>query len=311
MSIALLPAVAPPPAFARVDGDRHLLALWLDGRPPSTVAAYGREAARLLAWCDRAGCELRGLTLDRLQAFVLELPAGAPGRRRSIAAVKSLIGFGHRIGYLPWDVAAPVRKPPAPDRLSARILSRAQVLDLVRGATGALERAVLVTLYLAGLRVAELAGLRWGDLTERSDLGAGWSQATVTGKGGRTRTVALPPRVAVLWGLLAPDGPDPSSWIIQPAASRQAVVRGLQRTVSRAGRRIGVRGLSPHWLRHAWASHGIDAGVEWSVIQAQGGWADARTMGRYLHARPRRSVGAALDWEEDPDGSIPTPPHEP
>jgi integrase len=132
------------------------------------------------------------VTLGDLQAFAAGLEAAglAPASRRlTLAAVKSLLAFGQRVGYLRFDVGAAVKLPPVKDALAERILDREAVLRLIDREPDARNRAVRRLLYAGGLRVSEACALRWRDLQPRDDVG----QVTLYGKGGKTRVVLLSP----------------------------------------------------------------------------------------------------------------------
>jgi integrase/recombinase XerD len=100
--------------------DAHLVSLWLHGRPAHTQRAYRRDAARFLAIVDRP---LRQVAVGDVQAFIDTLQELAPASQaRAIAAVKSLLAFGHQLGYLPFDVGRVVKLPHVKDTLAQRIL---------------------------------------------------------------------------------------------------------------------------------------------------------------------------------------------
>ncbi len=110
-------------------------------------------------------------------------------RARSLSAVKSLLSFGCRIGYLPFNVGAPVRLPRLKDTIAERILAEEQVLKMLTLEAKPRNAALLRLLYGAGLRVSELVGLRWRDVVERDDA------AQVTARGarcGRSGTMPAP-----------------------------------------------------------------------------------------------------------------------
>src|SRR5687768_2369532 len=82
--------------------DGQVISMWLHGRPPTTQRAYQVDAARLLQF---VGKPLQEITLGDLQDFADHLVALAPATQaRKLAAVKSLLSFGHRLGYLRFDV---------------------------------------------------------------------------------------------------------------------------------------------------------------------------------------------------------------
>src|SRR5215218_1909183 len=89
--------------------DDHLIELWLHERSPHTQRAYRADVERFRR---RAGKLLRTVTLADLQDFANSLTGGAAASRyRTLSAVKSLLAFGHRLGYLPFDVGRALRLP--------------------------------------------------------------------------------------------------------------------------------------------------------------------------------------------------------
>src|SRR5437867_9922804 len=165
--------------------DEQLLKLWLDGRSPNTQRAYASDASRFRSF---VGKPLQAVTLADLQDFADCLWALAPASQcRVLSSVKSLVSFGHRIGYLAFDVGRPLRLPANRNRLSERILAEGAIHKILALEQSRRNRALLRLLYAAGLRVSELCALTWQHLQERDDAG----QVTVLGKGGKTRTVLL------------------------------------------------------------------------------------------------------------------------
>lgn len=169
--------------------DERVIQMWIHGRSAHTQDAYTRDIQRFLQFVD--GKPLSSVTLQDLQAFADALAQEnlAPAtRHRRLSAVKSLLAFAHRIGYLPFDVGRPLRLPPRKNTLPERILTENETHRMIALEPNRRNRALLMLLYGAGLRVAEACNLRWRDLQARADGG----QVTVFGKGGKTRTVLLP-----------------------------------------------------------------------------------------------------------------------
>jgi integrase/recombinase XerD len=145
-------------------------------------------------------------------------------------------------------------------------------------------------LYGAGLRVSELCGLRWRDVVERDDSG----QITVYGKGGKTRHVLLSvgtwDALSAIRGDAGEEAPIFLSRKGSPLCTSQAF-----RIVRAAARRAGSdKDVSPHWMRHAHASHALDRGAAVHLVQATLGHSSVATTGRYLHARPTESSSKYL-----------------
>jgi integrase/recombinase XerD len=141
-------------------------------------------------------------------------------------------------------------------------------------------------LYVSGVRVSEICGLKWCDALARQQGG----QITVFGKSGKTRTVLLKPKV---WQhLLSLRG---EAKAVEPVfRSRKGGgaldISQVRRIVYAAARTAGLeQKVSPLWMRHAHASHALDRSAPIHLVQATLGHASVSTTGRYLHARPSES----------------------
>jgi len=219
----------------------------------------------------------------------------APASRyRTLSAVKSLLAFGHRIGYLPFDVGRVLRLPAVRNRLAERILPEADLHRILSLEAKARDRALLILLYASGIRVSELCGLSWRDLQANGDGG----QVTVFGKGGVTRAIQLPASVWKLLNGLRGEKAGPDDPVFRSRKEKNggrlrplAVLRVVRKAAARAGIELPV---SPHWFRHAHASHALDRGAPIHLVQATLGHASVATTGRYLHARPNDSSSRFL-----------------
>ena len=177
-SISSVPqAIAIPP---QATSDAGLIALWLGNyRSANTRGAYGSDAEAFVRF---VGKPLRETTLGDVQAFAAAVANLAPATvARRLSSVKSLVGFAHRLGYLQFDVAAPVQLPAIKDDLAQKILTEWQVQRMLEAERHPRNAAILRLLYSSGMRVSELCGLRWRDLQERDQGG----QITVLGKAAR------------------------------------------------------------------------------------------------------------------------------
>ena len=290
---AIVPTVpAHVPGAPQASSDDQLLAIWLHGHSEHTVRAYGADVERFRAG---AGKPLRQIILADLQAFADSLSNLAPASRyRTLSALKSLLAFGHRIGYLPFDVGRALRLPAVRNRLAERILSEADLHRILSLEPNARNRAILTLLYASGVRVSELCGLSWRDLQPNGDGG----QITVFGKGGVTRSIQVPASVwKLVIGLRTPkavgnDAVFPSRKGKNGGRLRpMAILRIVRQAAARAGIELPV---SPHWFRHAHASHALERGAPIHLVQVTLGHASITTTGRYLHARPNDSSSRFL-----------------
>jgi site-specific recombinase XerD len=303
--------VPPSAAPRQAETDEQLVGLWLFGRSPHTVRAYRREAGSFLAFLGARGRGLTTGTLGDLQAYADGLAGLAPAsRQRALAAVKSLLTFGQRVGYLPVNVGAAVKLPPVRDALAERLLARERVTRLIALEPDPRDRALLLVLYVGGLRISEAVALRRRDLRPRDDPPGAGGQLAVQGKGDKTRYVLLPVAVwrelAALCGLDGPAGAPgaepgdavPDAPVFRSKRSPGPLdVRTARRVVKAAARRAGLpEGTSPHWLRHAHASHALDARAPVHLVRDTLGHASLATTSRYAHARPGDSSALHLGY---------------
>jgi integrase/recombinase XerD len=282
---ALLPAV---PA----DASERLITQWLHGRPPHTQRAYRREAARFRAFVG-PDIALDRVTLADLQSYadhLAEQPLSAASRARALAAVKALLAFGHRLGVLPVNAGAALRLPPVRRGLAARILPEADVQRLLALTSTSRDHALLRLLYASGLRVGELVALRWRDLLPHGESGV----ISVWGKGAKERTVLLPGTIwRELQGLRGEA--EDAAPLFRSRKGKPLSDRQVERVVRAAAVRAGITlPASPHWLRHAHASHALDRGAPLPLVRDTLGHASVATTGQYLHARPGESSGTYL-----------------
>jgi integrase/recombinase XerD len=275
---------------AQANNDHQVVTMWLHGRPATTQRAYLFEVQGVLAILNKP---LAQITLGDLQDYFSGLTYLAPASQaRAINAIKSLFSFAQKIGYLSFNPAAAVQGPKVKNALAERILPEAQVHRLLTLEPHPRNRVLLRLMYAAGLRVSEACGLKWRDVQEREE-GAG--QITVYGKGGKTRVVLLSPET---WGeLISIKGEGGADDPVFASRKGKGHLHPSQvkRIVEAAGKRAGIEApVSPHWLRHAHASHALDRGAPIHLVQATLGHASVATTGKYLHARPDDSSARYL-----------------
>jgi integrase/recombinase XerD len=174
--------------------------------------------------------------------------------------------------------------------LAERVLSEESVQQLLVADAGQRDSILLTVLYLGGLRVSEATGLRWRNLHSHGDAG----QISVFGKNGKTRAVTLPPQ---LWTVLTSlRGSAGSEDPVFRSRGGKSLDRGRVRVIMRrVAEQAGITSpVSPHWLRHAHASHALDHGAPIHLVQTTLGHASVSTTSSYLHARPGDSSARFL-----------------
>jgi integrase/recombinase XerD len=263
---------------------------------PHTLEAYGRDLARLEAHAARRRRGVVALRQADLAAFIGDLRGQGLGPRsvaRAVHAIHGLYRFAVREGRLAGDPMENLKAPRAFKALP-RYLSAAQVEALLGTpdtgtALGLRDRAMLEVLYATGLRVSELIGLRVGDL----DMEVGI--VTCFGKGGKERLVPLG-EIARAWvrryldqvrPLLA--GPRSPAALFLSRRGGPLSRMGLWGIVRRHAVTAGVeRILTPHVMRHSFATHLLEGGADLRAVQAMLGHADISTTQIYTHVTRER-----------------------
>jgi integrase/recombinase XerD len=296
--------------MATLERSRHITELTFDflgylelerGLSRNTLEAYRTDLHQFAEFLERRSLDpLEAKTTD-LSAFVSELATGAPSRpaaapatlQRKIACLRSFYRHLRREQIIEHDPAAELRAPRSRGRLP-KVLSRdevARLLEQPRGTSaGALrDRALLETMYACGLRASEAIGLELSEL----DLEAGILRAR--GKGSKERIVpigskaieALQTYLEQARPRLVGIRPEPRVFVNLRGGglSRQ----GLYKIVRRHARTAGLEHrMSPHTLRHTFATHLLSGGCDLRSLQEMLGHADIGTTQIYTHLSTER-----------------------
>jgi integrase/recombinase XerD len=262
-----------------------------------TLESYSRDLQRLGEFA--AGLQTRVDRLDRhdLERFVDSLMNEGLSPRsvaRTVAAVRGFYRFAVLAQHLSTnpadDLQAPRAWPALPKLLGVEEVERLITEPDVSTARGLRDRALIEVLYATGLRVSELIHLRAGDL----NLEAGY--LSTTGKGNKQRIVPVGDRAAewltkyIREGRPALIRKRASPWLFVNAKQGTSLSRvGFWKILKGYGRKAGLsRTLSPHVLRHSFATHLLENGADLRSIQMMLGHADLSTTQIYTHVLEAR-----------------------
>ncbi|MCJ2088217.1 site-specific tyrosine recombinase XerD [Methylobacterium sp. E-005] len=285
------------------------------GAGANTLAAYRRDLDDYLGYLARAGIDLDDVEAGTLRAFLADLETRglkASSAARRLSCVRGFHKFLYAEGLAEADpsvaVSGPRRGRVLPKILSVaevdRLLSVAQAAAQAEQAPGPARRArrmmcLLELLYATGLRVSELVALpREAGATRERYL-------FIKGKGGRERLVPLTEAARVAMAAHLAAVPEESAWLF-PADSdsghltRQAFARDLKAVALEAGLRPDR--VSPHVLRHAFASHLLQNGADLRIVQELLGHADISTTQIYTHVLDERLKAMVRDLHPLMDG---------
>lgn len=269
------------------------------GLAGNTVDAYRRDLTVFAEAMRRRGrTSVRSVTRRDLLAYLSEQQAGglAPATmERRLVAVKVFFAYLLNEGLVETDVAAVMRLPRQFSLLPG-VLDEPETIRLLEAAEGRTplgirNRAILELFYACGLRVSELTALRTDDLDTDSGL------VRCTGKGGRQRVTPVGSS-ALAWieryrgevrpALAAKGGtPDPRLFLTRRGTgfTRQGIWKMIRNHARSAGI---VKRVTPHTLRHTFASHLLAHGAELRLIQELLGHADIATTQIYTHVDRER-----------------------
>ena len=261
-----------------------------------TIESYARDLASLGRYAEEQDLAIERFSRQDLEAFVRALMGSGLSPRstaRAVACVRGLYRFlvlDRRLEASPADdLRAPRAWPALPRFLSVDDVDRLMAQPDVSTPRGLRDRAMIEVLYATGLRVSELVALRQPDL----NLEAGY--LTCTGKGDKQRLVPLGDQ-AVDWvrryvrdarGALLKGRASPRLFLNARGGALSRV--GFWKILKGHGLQAGLpRGLSPHVLRHSFATHLLDRGADLRAIQMMLGHADLSTTQIYTHVLDAR-----------------------
>jgi integrase/recombinase XerD len=263
---------------------------------PNTVEAYSRDLAALADFAERKNRAIEALERRDLEAFVRSLMTGGRSPRsvgRAVATIRGFYRFLAASALVPADPSADLRAPRAwpalPKALGLEEVDRLLEVPDASTPLGVRDRALIELLYATGLRVSELVGLRPSDV----NLESGY--LTCTGKGDKQRMVPIG-HTASEWvdrymrdarpELVRRSG---GPWLFVNARGRGLSRVGFWKILKAYGRQAGIsRGLTPHVLRHSFATHLLERGADLRAIQMMLGHADLSTTQIYTHVLEAR-----------------------
>lgn len=301
----LLPALGsenvPPPARELVPGSRSSRAVvpklgpnpswdqyvdvWLEDKSSETCRKYDRAVRTLRAFVNDIPPE--SVTLQQLRQYRTYAMENFTERSRRdyIVAVRSFYVFLFDQQIITRNHGKAIKVPPKPVASGQeRALTRLEVQQILDNAKG-MSKHMFATMYYAGLRINELRQLSRTRVTE---LGNGKLKLSVDGKGCKARDICMGTTGSdILRGWLGMGGVEELLFPIAASSIRRRLKTVLKRAKLPSH-------ISPHWLRHAFATHAYEAGVQLVALSKVLGHSSVKTTLAYIHSDPQ-SVGDALD----------------
>jgi len=263
-----------------------------------TLESYGSDLKRLERWANKTGSEVAGLTRPDMRKWIAHLSREglAPSSvARAVSAARGFFQFLMRDGHIKHQ---PTEDLDTPQKFSylPRFLTEDEI-DLlfstpdVKTKEGIRDRAMLELMYAAGLRVSELVSLKQGDVDVHTGV------VVCHGKGSKERRVPIG-KSAIRWLQLYDSV---KAGYGEPAYPNLFLDRGkpLTRqfawaTIKKHAAKVGLKNVSPHTLRHSFATHLLQHGADSRSVQALLGHSDISTTQIYTHITDRH-LRAAYD----------------
>ena len=275
--------------------DQFLDALWLErGLSENTLSAYRSDLYSYAGWLASASRDLLQSRPEDILAYLATLTGkSARTSARRLSSLRRFFQYLAREGRIDHDPCARIAAPrigrPLPKSLTEEEVESLLNAPDTATATGQRDRAMLEVLYATGLRVSELVGLQLGQVNLRHGV------LRVLGKGNKERLVPLGEEASDWVEKFIRQGraellPGPPVDTLFPSRRGRMMTRQtFWHAVKRHARRAGIgKALSPHVLRHAFATHLLNHGADLRVVQMLLGHSDISTTQIYTHVARER-----------------------
>ncbi|HEY9855987.1 MAG TPA: site-specific tyrosine recombinase XerD [Stenomitos sp.] len=262
------------------------------GLSEHTLAAYNNDLRQYIEFLH--GHEIQGwgqttrMTITGFTKELRERGLAATSIARKIAAIKTFYQYLLREKLMDRDPSAEVERPKTA-RYLPKVLNQSEVTRLVEQPTDLRDRAILELLYAGGLRVSELTRINLQDL----NLTTGYVRCF--GKGSKERLVPINrAAITALEAYLTQVRPKSKARPTERAlflnyAGRRLTRQGIWKVVKEAAKEAGItKDITPHTLRHSFATHLIENGADLRSVQEMLGHADISTTQLYTHVSKRR-----------------------
>ncbi len=289
-----MPARAPSdPPLPLIERFRD--ALWMErGLSANTLSAYVTDLTRFAQWLAQTDADLVSAGRSEVLSFLGATPsASARTLARRLSSLRQLYAYLIREGLIKEDPCATIEGPRF-GRVLPHTLSETEVELLLRGPsipspTGLRDRSMLELLYATGLRVTELVRLHRAQINLRQGV------VRVTGKGGKDRLVPIGEEGVGWLQRYLDEGRGTllkrtlSDYLYVTARGGPMTRQAFWYLIKRYARQAGIRKpLSPHTLRHAFATHLVNHGADLRVVQLLLGHSDISTTQIYTHVARAR-----------------------
>lgn len=257
------------------------------GLSKNSLEAYGRDICEMVQWASRNGLSVSNLRLEDIREWMIDLSRKGISertKRRKISSIRGFFRFATAEGHIIANPAENLESPRIanyiPNFLTISEIEQLFSVPDTQTETGIRDRALLELMYSSGLRVSEAVNLKIADVNLDSRM------LTCTGKGSKTRKVPIGSSAAACLERYIPVRRKietaAENFFVSPrgrALTRQ-FVHGM---IAKYAAKCGLQGVSPHTLRHSFATHLIQNDADIRSVQQMLGHADISTTQIYTH----------------------------
>lgn len=275
--------------------EQFLDALWVEhGLSENTLSAYGSDLRIFAKWLGtKPILEVNGSLLSKFLASRFDEGVGSRSTARILSSLRRFYGYYARENGICVDPTALIESPhlgrPLPGSLSESDVELLLGAPEISSALGYRDKTMLETLYATGLRVSELVYLKFEQISFRQGV------VRILGKGSKERLVPVG-EVAMAWleGYIAQPrqsllGERPCDYLFVTNRAEPMTRQAFWHIIKRHAKKAGItKDLSPHTLRHAFATHLLNHGADLRVVQLLLGHSDLSTTQIYTHIARER-----------------------
>jgi integrase/recombinase XerC len=262
-----------------------------------TILAYGKDLDHFCVYCSNHDLEIEKASSHEVRNFIADASAegtAAVSVNRALSSIRGFYKWLIRFGFREDDPTSSLRNLKAPKTLPAflwegEMASFADLPDTAGILWPLRDKALILAMYSAGLRISELASLKLSDLSQKFD------GAKVLGKGNKERYIFFSDegRDALLAYLPARSAKikaeHPTDNLFINKKGKALSVSGIRWIIGKYSERSGLqKNIHPHALRHSFATHLVNSGCDVRVVQELLGHASLSTTQRYAHVNMER-----------------------
>lgn len=265
------------------------------GLSPNTIQSYSNDLMRFIKFVEDKGIRLDNITHEQINEYIAQIGnfLSRKSTARNLSAIKGFFRFLVSEGFLTTNPTRLIATPKIPRRLP-EILTYQEVEHLlnqpdISTPTGQRDRAMMELLYATGLRVSELVNLRM----ENVNLQAGYVR--IMGKGSKERMVPFGDKASKAIKEYIRDGrprlgkDTKTSYLFLNKRGKPLTRQGFWKILRAYGLKAGIKKhLTPHKLRHSFASHMLEGGADLRSVQVLLGHEDISTTQIYTHITRER-----------------------